>query len=53
MYYLQLYEYQSDGETMGAVRVMGWVDISTIKILSVGSRGGRIGSSRPIIATVA
>ncbi len=38
---------------MGAVTVIGWDDISAIKILNVGMRGSRERSSRPIEATVA
>ena len=38
---------------MGAVTVIGGDDISTTKSLKVGIRGSRIGSSSPIVATVA
>ncbi len=45
-----LLHYEADGETVGAISVSGWEDISAIKMLTVGSRGSRIGSRRPIEA---
>ena len=53
MYYLQLCEYQSDGETMGAVSVTGWVDISVTKILIVGVGSRGVCSRRPVETIVA
>ena len=43
----------ADGETVGADIEIGGVDISASKSLIVGVRSNRVGSSSPIVATVA
>ena len=45
--------FSADGETVGAVIAIGGVDISAIKTLIVGVRSIRVGSSYPIVASVA
>lgn len=47
---LHLTNFIMDGETEGAVIVIGWEDISAIKSLTVGIQGSRMGSRRPIEA---
>ena len=45
--------FSADGETVGAVMVTGWVDISVTKILIVGVGSIGVCSRRPVETIVA